>query len=862
MNTNHDVVIIGAGFSGLYAIHKFRDELNLSVQAFEAGSGVGGTWYWNRYPGARVDVPSIDYSYSFSPEIQREWQWSEKYAAQPELLSYIEFVAERLDLRRSIAFDTRVLSARWDEDSKRWSVHTDDGSVATARFLVAAVGNLSTESGYAISGSENFDGEIYHTSAWPGDIDLSGKRVGVVGTGSTGIQVIQEVGKVAGSLTVFQRTPNYITPLGNERYTPDQSARFAEHAEELRKGKRDNFWGWAMPTPEVSGDLVTPEQRRAKFEEAYRAGGQQMTATYGDLLTNERTNAAASDYLRQKIRERVTDPRKADLLTPSGYPFMSKRPPMEVDYYEIFNRENVDIVDVRANPISHFNPTALVLEDGSEHDLDVVIMATGFDAVTGPLLALGIGGRGKLSLRDAWRDGPRSLLGIGTPGFPNLFTITGPTSHVALQNNVLSIEDHVDFAAELATRVLETGAETIEPSEEATQRWASIVDGLLESTLIPSGRSWWMGDNVQGKKRSTFIYVGGGHLFRAVLADVRAHGFGGFTIDGITTPPSPMLLLDPSVVMMVNGMMTLGTKSFEDCETVEEMRELVDGFPMFQVPGPDVEVIRSCYQGPTEERDVRVYVPAMDGRSDRPVLLYFHGGGFLAGSLDSNDNVCRTLSHRLDAVVIAPSYRLAPEHPFPAPVEDALAALAAAADLARMYGGDPRNLFVGGESSGGNLAAVLAQHARSVRHSDIDIAGQLLISPAIGPDPQTESMREFSHVPGLPGVVVREMWKAYLGDWSNAESPLVNPLRGGSLDGLPPALVVTFEVDPLRDEGENYASELEQAGVDVMSVRIDGLVHGAPLGLSAFLPRHHEIYDAISVFVANTLVQRRSAMSE
>ncbi|MBQ7805728.1 alpha/beta hydrolase fold domain-containing protein [Rhodococcus sp. (in: high G+C Gram-positive bacteria)] len=856
MNTSQDVVVVGAGFAGLYAIHRFRDQLKLSVQAFEAGTGVGGTWFWNRYPGARVDVPSAHYSYSFSPEIQREWQWTEKYAAQPELLSYLEFVADKLDLKRSIAFGTRVVGAHWDEQSERWSVHTDDGAVTTARFLITAPGNLSAESGFEIAGAEQFDGQIHHTSAWPHEVDLRGKRVGVIGTGSTGIQVIQEVGKIADTLTVFQRTPNYITPLRNERHAPDRRAWLADNHEQVRAGMRENFWGWTMPTPEPSGELVSPEQRRTKFEEAYEAGGQQMTATYGDLLTSERTNAAAAEFLREKIRDRVSDPRKAEILTPTDYPFMSKRPPMETDYYDIFNRDNVDVVDVRATPITRLNRTGLVLEDGSEHELDVLIMATGFDAVTGPLLRLGIVGRGGLTLQDAWADGPRSLLGIGTPEFPNLFTITGPTSHVALQNNVLSIEDHVDFAADLVEHVLETGVSTIEPSEEGAQRWRTIVDGLLSATVIPSGRSWWMGDNVKGKKRSTFIYVGGGHLFRTILADVSAHDFGGFAVDGVASPPSPMLLVDPSVAMMVNGMLTLGVKSFLECESVTEMRELVDGFPMFQVPGPDVDVVQTRYAGPTNDLDARIYVPPKDGRTDRPVLLYFHGGGFVAGGLDSNDNVCRTLAHRLGAVVIAPSYRLAPEHPFPAPVDDALAALSWAPGIAREHGGDPQQLFLGGESSGGTLAAVLAQHARD--HDGPEVAGQILISPAIEPEQETESMRMFSHVPGLPGVVVDRMWEAYLGAQPHSDSPLVSPIRAQTLSALAPALVVTFEVDPLRDEGERYAEELRRAGVDARTVRIDGLVHGAPLGLSAFLPRHQEIFEAVDGFVRDVLRSRQS----
>ncbi len=847
MTVDHDAIIVGAGFAGLYAIHKLRDQLELSVQAFEAGSDVGGTWYWNRYPGARVDIPSTHYSYSFSPEIEKEWRWSEKYAAQPELQAYFQFVAEKLDSRRSIRFGTRVVGARWDEKNKYWSVTTDDDVTLTATYLVTGVGNLNVATGPDLPGNEDFAGEIYRTNDWPRDgVELTGLRVGVIGTGSTGIQVIQELGKVAETLTVFQRTPNYITPLRNERFESARQDRLAENHVGVRAGMRDNFWGWPMPTPELSGELTAEDERRAKFEAAFEAGGQHMTATYADLISNKASNDAASEFIREKIRERVQDPKVAALLTPTDYPYMTKRPPMETDYYDIFNQANVELIDVKTDPIERMN-AAGVVTGTAEYALDVLILATGFDAMTGALLNMGIVGEGGQKLEDAWAGGPTTLLGIGVPGFPNLVTITGPTSHVGLHNNVMAIEDHVDFAAELIEHSRASGASTFEPTVEAAERWQRIISGMLAATLIPTAKSWWMGDNVEGKPRAASMYAAGAQLFRTFLTNVQASGFGGFAFDGKARPIGPMLLIDPSVALMVNAMLTLGAKTFDDCETVEQMREIVEGFPALQVPGPEMEVVAKNYISGDSELSARIYVPNAESSNLRPVVVYFHGGGFVAGSLASNDNVCRELADRLDAIVIAPSYRLAPEHPFPAAANDAIAALVWASVVAPDYGGDSARLFVAGESAGGNLAAIAALHARD--NNGPSIAGQILITPAIDADLDTASMRDFAWAPGLSGAVVETMRATYLQGAKDAASPLASPNRAESLVGLPRSLVITAEVDPLRDEGEFYAQSLRDSGVDARTVRLEGLVHGAPLGLSALLPRRQEIFDAVADFV-------------
>lgn len=528
---DHDAIIVGAGFAGIYAVHKLRDQLGLDVQGFEAASGVGGTWYWNRYPGARVDIESVHYSYSFSEELQQEWHWTERFAAQPEILRYLNHVADRFDVRRSFAFDTRVTSVVWDDDNQLWVVTTDDGTVHRSRYFISAAGTLSVPKQLDFPGIENFEGQVLLTGNWQDDVDLSGRRVGVIGTGSSGIQVVSEVSKVAGKLVVFQRTPNYATPVGNAPTDPAEEAADKARYRELRDASRNHFVGVPYQDAQPSAMAVSAEERRSVFDDRWDRGGFRLVFdSFQDLLFNQESNDAAAEYIRERIRERVTDPATAELLCPTGYPYGSKRPPLETNYYEAFNRDNVHLVDVSGNSIAEITATGVRLTDGTEHELDTLILATGFDAFTGPLMAMNITGLAGRPLSDAWAEGPQTFLGIAVSGFPNLFLITGPQSPSVLYNMPLAIEDHVDFTANAIQHMREHGHTTMEATQAAQDDWVAQTDQAAEYTVVPkSGSSWYMGANVPGKPRKVLVYLGGAPAYRAICAQVENSGYAGFT---------------------------------------------------------------------------------------------------------------------------------------------------------------------------------------------------------------------------------------------------------------------------------------------------------------------------------------------
>ena len=772
MDFDCDVIVIGAGFSGLYAVHELRDELGLDVQGFDAAGGPGGTWWWNRYPGARCDIESVHYSYSFSDEIQRGWEWTERYPAQPEILAYLEFVADKLDVRKAFRFRTKVTSVVWDDDSETWTVTTGDGASCTARFVVAASGNLSVAKSPEFPGLEDFRGEVYVTSRWPHEgVDLTGKRVGVIGTGSTGIQVIQEVAREAGHLTVFQRTANYAVPLRNEPVEPERRRWNAENWREVRAKSRDRFLGVPYELPEPSALAVSPEQRRARYDQLWAEGGFRMvTSSYGDLLMDERANDTAAEYIRDRIRELVHDPETAELLCPDDHPYATKRAPLESDYYLAFNRENVELVDVRNAPIEAVT-TIGVRTAEREYEVDVIILATGFDAISGPLLNLGLVGRGGVTLAERWANGPKTYLGIAVSGFPNLFTITGPQSAVALYNNPLAIEDHVNFAAGAIKQVLDSGATTIETDEAAEREWHAMVEGILYMTLLPKANSWYMGANIPGKPRATFVFAGGAPLYRAICADVVQTGYGGFSIgEAPVTGVPPMVQLDPAAAMVVGAMLMQDMKPLEEC-TLEETREAIEGFALMQAPPPEsVRILETTYPGPSGDRPARIHVP--DAEGPLPVIVYFHGGGFIAGSLDACAASCTTLADELGAIVVTPSYRLAPEAPFPAATDDTYAALCWTAETIAAHGGDPDRIVVMGDSAGGLLAAVAAQRARD-EHGP-DLLAQVLVYPTIDAYADTASRTKYAngpvlstaaaegHVGGLPRGPVQRILSAGL----------------------------------------------------------------------------------------------------
>jgi cyclohexanone monooxygenase len=524
-----DAVVVGAGFAGLYMLHRLRG-LGFTVQVYEAGDGVGGTWYWNRYPGARCDVESMDYSYSFSDDLQQEWHWTERYASQPEILKYANHVADRFDLRRDIQLATRVTAAVFDEAAGRWDVETDRGDRLSARFCIMATGCLSTAQVPAFPGRESFRGPTYHTGHWPHEgVDFTGQRVGVIGTGSSAIQSIPIIAAQAAHLVVFQRTPNYSIPAQNAPLDPEYERQWKASYPEHRRQARESRIGFVVERGEESALAVSAEARHREYEKRWTRGGLGFSATFIDLLTDQDANETAAEFFRARIRAIVRDPAVADLLTPRDYPLGTKRLCVDTDYYATFNRDNVTLVDIRRAPIEAITPTGLRTRERS-YDLDSLVFATGFDAMTGALLAVDIRGRGGRALREAWAAGPRTYLGLAVAGFPNLFAITGPGSPSVLSNMIVSIEQHVDWIADCLAHLRSQGLGRIEADVDAQDAWVEHVNAVGHMTLYPRANSWYMGANVPGKPRIFMPYIGGVGLYRERCDEVAAKGYEGFTL--------------------------------------------------------------------------------------------------------------------------------------------------------------------------------------------------------------------------------------------------------------------------------------------------------------------------------------------
>ncbi|MEA2179288.1 MAG: hypothetical protein QOG77_2585 [Solirubrobacteraceae bacterium] len=526
-----DVVVVGAGFAGLYALHRLRG-LGLSVRVLEAGQGVGGTWYWNRYPGARCDVESLEYSYSFSEALQQDWSWSERYPAQPEILRYLEHVADRFSLWPDIQLGTRVVEAAWDDAAARWTIGTEAGETFSAQWCVMATGCLSSSQKPQIPGLERFEGEWHHTARWPQEgVDFTGKRVGVVGTGSTGIQLIPEVARDAAHTYVFQRTPNFSVPNANRPLDPEVERDWKSRYAQQREVQRSSMLGVAIaPGERAANDLPDEEVRRTLQERWEHGGGMPVLLAFRDLLVDEVANAKAADFVRAKIRETVRDPAVAEMLIPHEYPIGAKRLCQDEGYFETFNRDDVTLVDIRSAPIEEITPTG-VRTAGGDYELDVIVFATGFDALTGALLSMDIRGREGLTLTEAWGGGPRSYLGLGVAGFPNLFTVTGPGSPSVLSNMVVSIEQHVDWIAECLDALRDRGVDRIEATPEAQEAWMEHVAEVAGHTLFPRAASWYVGANVPGKPRVFMPYVGGVGAYRDRCAEIAAGGYEGFTLE-------------------------------------------------------------------------------------------------------------------------------------------------------------------------------------------------------------------------------------------------------------------------------------------------------------------------------------------
>ena len=528
-----DAVVIGAGFAGLYQLLCLRDRLGLSVRVLEAADGVGGTWYWNRYPGARCDSESHSYCYSFSRELTEEWTWSERYPEQPEIMRYLNHVADRFDLRRDIQFNTRVVAARYDGAANRWRVTTAAGEAFTAKFLITAVGCLSSANVPNIPGLDDFAGRWYHTGEWPHEgVDFAGKRVGLVGTGSTGIQAAPVIAETAAHLTVFQRTANYSVPARNVKLTPEFQRYVRENHADIRRVMHATPNGHPFVNSERLALNSTPEEREALYEAAWEKGGLQFRATFQDLLVSKPANDTAAEFLKRKIRAVVTNPATAAKLSDIDHPYAAKRPPIDSGYFETFNRDNVDLVDVRAAPIERITSAGIKTADG-DYPLDIIVFATGFDAMTGPLLRMEITGRDGAALRDAWHAGPRSYLGLSIPGFPNLFTITGPGSPSVLCNMPVAIEQHVEWITACIAHMRTHGMERIEAEPAAADQWVAHVNDAANATLLPeAGHSWYLGANVPGKPRVFMPYAGGMLRYREICANVAAKGYQGLTLAG------------------------------------------------------------------------------------------------------------------------------------------------------------------------------------------------------------------------------------------------------------------------------------------------------------------------------------------
>jgi cyclohexanone monooxygenase len=525
-----DVVIVGAGFSGLYMLHRLRS-LGFSVRVCEAGSDVGGTWFWNRYPGARCDVESMQYSYSFDEALQQDWRWSERFATQPEILGYINHVADRFDLRRNISLDTRIASATYDEDAAEWTLTTQAGARIAARFCIMATGCLSAARIPDFPGMADYRGSVFHTGHWPHEgVDFSGLSVGVIGTGSSAIQAIPPIAAQAGHLTVFQRTPNFSVPARNWAMTDAYEQSWKRDYAALRRRAREETRSGTIYEFSDKGALaVDAETRRREYERRWQQGGANFMHAYNDILVDKAANDTAAEFVRGKIRATVADSQTAEALLPHGHPLGAKRICVDTDYYETFNRDNVTLVDVRRAPIERLTQDGLRI-GGRDYAFDAIIFATGFDAMTGALDAIAISGRGGATLKEAWSAGPRSYLGLMIAGFPNLFSVTGPGSPSVLSNVIVSIEQHVDWIADCLVHLHRHGVRTIEPEQAAQDDWVAHVNEVAHRTLYPQANSWYMGANVPGKTRVFMPYIGGVNVYRRICDEVAAEGYRGFRL--------------------------------------------------------------------------------------------------------------------------------------------------------------------------------------------------------------------------------------------------------------------------------------------------------------------------------------------
>ncbi|QKW08096.1 NAD(P)/FAD-dependent oxidoreductase [Streptomyces sp. NA04227] len=529
-----DSIVIGAGFAGIYMLHKLRNELGLNVRSFERGSGIGGTWHWNRYPGAAADVDSIAYRYSFDSALIKEWNWKTRYAPQAEILAYLEHVVDRYELREDIQLNTTVEALTFDEATSLWTVRTDDGEEYTARYVVGALGPLSTANFPDIEGRESFAGTQVHTGAWPQELDITGKKVGVIGTGSTGTQFIGAAAKIADHLTVFQRSAQYVVPAGDGPLSEEFLEDYRENHEQFWKQVFNSRVACGFQEAEISAMAVSAEERERKFQESWDAGNgfNFMFGTFADIAFNPESNEAAASFIRSKIKEIVRDPETARKLMPTDY--YAKRPICNTGYYESYNRDNVALISTKENPIVKITPKGVQTEDGTEHEVDVLVFATGYEAMQGSYNKIDIRGAGGRSLKEHWGEAPSSYLGVATNGFPNLFTVFGPNS--VFSNLPPALQTQVEWISDTIGEARKRGVGRVEATAAAEEEWTVMCREMAQHSLFAQTDSWIFGSNIPGKERRTLFYFGGIAAYREKLKEIVSADYEGFTLDGEAAP--------------------------------------------------------------------------------------------------------------------------------------------------------------------------------------------------------------------------------------------------------------------------------------------------------------------------------------
>src|SRR6185437_6823456 len=673
-----DVAVVGAGFAGLYLLHRLR-KVGFSAVVLEEAGDVGGTWYWNRYPGARCDIQTIDYSYTFDPELEKAWTWSEKYATQPEILRYLGFVADRYDLRRDIRFGTKVKQATWDDASERWQLATDKGASVSCRHYIMATGCLSAPKPPEIDGVKDFKGEVYFTGRWPhGEVNLKGKRVAVIGTGSSGIQSIPIIAEQAAQLTVFQRTPNFALPAHNGPQPDDRKTMLEGDRAAYREQARWSLAGVPYPQEMAVSWQLSDAERRERFEKAWAAGDlvHILTQLWADQAVDVDGNKHVAELIHEKIRGVVKDPDLAEALSPHDHPFGAKRPCLDTNYSATYNRPNVTLVNLRQEPIKAITASGITTDKRS-FDVDVIVFATGFDAMTGAIMAVHpIAGRAGKSLSSVWAQGPQTYLGLTVAGFPNLFMITGPGSPSVLSNMAVSIEQHADWVVDRLVALRDAGFTTMEATETAQAGWARHMADCATLTLHRLANTWYTGANVPGKAQGVMPYTGGVGPYRSICNEVVSGGMLGFRLKGPNVAEQcndgAVVRLQPDV-RLVLGM--LAQMNLPPIETMgaQGACDFLNEFNKARPAGRPVgEVGEGMLQGADGPLPYKLYRPATPG--PHPIVVYFHGGGWVLGDQQSDDPFCRDMCRRTGMIFVSVGYRHAPDHRFPAAAEDGYAA--------------------------------------------------------------------------------------------------------------------------------------------------------------------------------------------